>query len=116
MKGNLVLERTPVCPGDDSAVYICSSNDGSLEWSWTTLSGSTEDISLISGRTSAGVIPPLSLEGFTIVLNVTVVDVTSSYIEVTATVRDPHNLNGTMMSCNRQSLTIIIKPMCKLKN
>ena len=107
-KGELVLERSPACPGD-SAVYRCSFTSGRMEWMWTTQS-ETEQLSLISSLSQTGIMDR-SLQQTKLLFNVT--DLSPTYINVLATVSDPISLNGTQMDCNGQTLTIEIRFISK---
>ena len=99
-----MVEKAPVCP-DDSAVYRCSVNSGRLEWYGTPMSGSREQLlSLISGRSSVPRVETRELNMETIVFNIT--SISSSYINVIATVNVAQLLYGTIMECEGNSLTI----------
>ncbi len=112
MIGELVVEKAPVCP-DDSAIYRCSVNDGRLEWDWTLPSGSPQQLlALFSGLHSGPPVVTKPLDMATVVFNIT--SISSSYINVTATVNEAQLLNGTLMECGTDRLTInlITKSKC----
>ena len=112
MIDELVVEKAPVCP-DDSAVYRCSVNNGSLEWYWTPTSGSRQQLlSLISGLHSGPPVVTQTLHMATVVFNIT--SISSSYINVIATVSEAQLLNGTLMECEGDSLSINILKTSKL--
>ncbi len=105
------MEKAPVCP-DDSAVYRCSVNSGRLEWDWTPPSGSRQRLlALISGLHSGPHVVTTTVNMATIVFNIT--SISSSYINVIATVSEAQLLNGTLMECGRDSLTISLPTMSK---
>ncbi len=88
-----MVEKAPVCP-DDSAVYRCSVNSGRIEWDWTLPSGSRQQLlSLISGLHSGPPVVTQTLNMATVVFNI--ISISSSYINVTATVSEAQLLNGT---------------------
>ncbi len=107
-----MVEKAPVCP-DDSAVYRCSVNSGRLEWYWTPTSGSRQQLlSLISGLHSGPPVVTQTLNMATVVFNIT--SISSSYINVTATVSEAQLLNGTLMECEGDRLIINILTRSKL--
>ncbi len=105
------MEKAPVCP-DDSAVCRCSVNDGRLEWDWTLPSGSPQQLlTLISGLHSGPPVVTKPLDMATIVFNIT--NISLSYINVFATVSEAQLLNGILMECGRDRLTISLPTMSK---
>ncbi len=110
--GELVVEKAPVCP-DDSAVYRCAVSSGSLEWDWTTSGSRQQLLSLISGLHSGPPVVTQTLNMATVVFDI--INISSSYINVIATVSEAQLLNGTLMECEGDSLTInILKMSTKL--
>ncbi len=111
MTGELVVEKGP-CPGGE-AMYRCTVSGIELEWEWTPVGRQSEDYVVSSllqlqSRISTRLIGDIA----EVIFNVT--EFSSSTISVIATVSNPELLNGTVMSCDGQSLTIEVPGRSKL--
>ncbi len=109
--GVLVVDKGP-CPGEE-AMYRCTVSGGELEWEWTPVGRQREDYVVSSllqlqSRISTRLIGDIA----EVIFNVT--EFSSSTISVVATVSNPELLNGTVMSCGGQSLTIEVPGRSKL--
>ena len=89
-----------MCP-DDVAVFWCTTEMGFLIWDIRTRTGLAQSLSLHSGQ--------LTTETFTLNSSSLVGQVTftnGSFINATVTIMRPINLNGSTVTCNRDTLTL----------
>ncbi len=109
--GELLVEKG-TCPGEE-AMYRCTVSGGVLEWEWTPVGRQREDYTVspllqLQSRISTRLIGDIA----EVIFNVT--EFSSSTISIVATVSNPELLNGTVMSCGGQSLTIEVPGGSKL--
>ena len=109
--GELLVEKG-TCPGEE-AMYRCTVSGGVLKWQWTPVGRQREEYTVSSllqlqSRISTRLIGDIA----EVIFNVT--EFSSSTISVVATVSNPELLNGTVMSCGGQSLTIEVPGGSKL--
>ncbi len=107
-----MADITP-CPGEQ-AMYRCTVSGDNLEWQWTTVGGQSEDYTILYliplqiPRISTSMIGNVE-----VVFNITEFIISSTITSV-ATFNNPELLNGTVMFCGGQSLTINVPGQSKL--
>ena len=91
---------------DDEAEFVCSSHDGTIHWEITTPKNKLADIGFGKFFTE-----PLTKNGpgsSVIVANVSFINET--FIVSTVTLHGAIYLNNTMLDCNGNTITYLIKP------
>ncbi len=106
-----MADRTP-CSGEQ-VIYRCTINGGNLEWQWTPLGSQQVDYIILSFLQPQSRITTRLIGDTEVVFNVTEY-IMSSRITSIATVKNPELLNGTIMVCGGQSLTIKVAGRSKL--
>ncbi len=107
-----MADQTP-CRGEQ-AMYRCTVSEENLIWQWTPVGGQSEDyiilflLPLQQPRISTRMIGDVA-----VVFNITEF-IMSSTITSVATFNSPELLNGTVMSCGGQSLSIEVPGRSKL--
>ncbi len=105
-----MVEKGP-CGGE--AMYRCTVSGEVLEWQWTPVGRQREEYTVSSLLQLQSRISTLLIGDIAeVIFNVT--EFSLSTISVVATVSNPELFNGTVMSCDGQSLTIEVPGRSKL--
>ena len=100
-----------VCP-DEDAIFDCASDTTLIEWIVTSTCGSFDYETSFSSTSSVGHTRDATLCSTTLMFTVT--SLTSSSISVTLTIHTPVLLNGTRISCEDQTVTLLVLLSSKL--
>ncbi len=105
-----MLEENPICD-NDSATYRCTLNGDRVDWEWMNTEISlSERVSFFSSVITTGV-TNRTIGGSLVSFNVTALG--PPITSVIALVYHPEVINGTIMECGGESLTISITKISK---